>query len=75
MFRAHLYLFFSTYVDLKRARFPPSMWSISNINDFELPKTNNAIEGWHRVFKDTFKNAVYGFVNLVSQLKGEEEAI
>ena len=51
------------------------MWSISNINDFELPKTNNAIEGWHRVFKDTFKNAVYGFVNLVSQLKGEEGAI
>ena len=67
--------FYSIYVDLERARFPPSMWSISNINDFELPKTNNVIEGWHRVFKDTFKNAVYGFVNLVSQLKGEEEAI
>ena len=43
--------------------------------NFELRKTNNTVDGWHRVFEDSFKTSIYRFTNLINQLKDEEEVI
>lgn len=68
--------FFNTFIGTNRnARYPPSIWHSQNINDKNIPKTNNAIEGWHNTFKNTFGSTKFSFHLLVLKLKNEEDAI
>lgn len=66
--------FFATYLDVN-CRFPPDMWHSLNIIDVDFPRTNNAIEGWHNTFANTFGTSKYSFYLLLSKLKDEEDAI
>jgi hypothetical protein len=46
-----------------------------NIIDSNFPKTNNAIEGWHNTFANTFANYKHSFYLLIKKLKDEEDVI
>ena len=35
----------------RESLFPIEIWNMFNRTDEELPRTNNAVEGWHRGFQ------------------------
>ena len=65
--------FFRTYIH-QNAKFPIELWH-SLGNDSSLPRTNNAIEGWHNIFRNTFGTSRYSFDLLLKKLKDEEDVI
>jgi hypothetical protein len=67
--------FYSTFINPQTLRFGPEIWSVINPFDISIPKTNNAIEGWHNTFKNTFGTSRYSFQLLIFKLKDEEEAV
>lgn len=66
--------FFRNYVG-DSALFPIDLWHCSYLIENNIPRTNNAIEGWHFVFKSTFNNAKNSLPLLFQKLKDEEDAI
>ncbi|XP_042146110.1 uncharacterized protein LOC121835725 [Ixodes scapularis] len=38
---------------LKDPRFPISMWNCKRVTEVSLPRTNNSVEIWHRVFQNS----------------------
>lgn len=57
------------------SRYPISLWNCGVVLDMSIPKTNNAIEGWHSVFRNTFGTSRYSYELLVFKMKEEEEWI
>lgn len=57
------------------ARFPPNIWHTMNVNDQQIPRTNNAVEGWHNTFANTFGLCRHSFYMLIKKLKDEEDVI
>jgi hypothetical protein len=70
-----LYNYFYNNFVSPSARFKSSLWHLLNINDPEIPRTNNAIEGWHNTFSNTFGLCKSSFYILVKKLKDEEDVI
>jgi hypothetical protein len=70
-------IFFYNYIgtELVLARFPISFWHFGNNFNIDIPRTNNAIEGWHSVFNSTFGTSNFSFHLLVEKMKFEEDAI
>lgn len=56
-------------------KYPPSFWHCRNILEINVPRTNNAIEGWHNVFNSTFHTSRFSFPLLIEKLKDEEDVI
>jgi hypothetical protein len=56
-------------------RYPISFWHYGNYIDENIPRTNNAIEGWNSTFKNTFGTSRYSLHLLIEKLKCEEDAI
>jgi hypothetical protein len=50
------------------------MWCYQLNRDINTPRTNNAIEGWHNVFANTFGTSKYSFSLLIEKLKNEEDS-
>ena len=67
--------FHHTFISQTAARYPLSIWHSRNLNDRSIPRTNNAAEGWHNTFKDTFGTSKYSFHLLVQKLKDEEDVV
>lgn len=66
--------FFTTYIGHgTSANFPPLLWNSNQFFNFEVPRTNNAIEGWHNTFNASFGTMRFSFPILVKQIKNEEE--
>lgn len=68
--------FLKTYIETQNAnaRFPLHMWNqVSQYVELAIPRTNNAIEGWHRAFSSTFGASNYNLILLIYKLKEEEE--
>lgn len=65
--------FFNTYLSLN-CRFTPTIWRPQNNIDFVHHRTNNAIEGWHDVFSNSFGSSKFSFHLLMSVSKVEEVA-
>lgn len=66
--------FFSIYIgNANDAMFPPILWNIHQFFDISVPRTNNAIEGWHNTFNASFGTAKFSFPILIRQIKNEEE--
>ena len=72
-----LYNYFeSTYIQgVNTTRFAIELWNTHNFVENNIPRTNNAIEGWHYIFKSTFGAVKYSFTMLVKMLKDEEDNI
>ena len=67
--------FFSNFICSTSARFKVETWNFMEYYSLEIPKTNNAIEGWHNTFKNTFGTSRFSFELLIYKLKEEEEVI
>ena len=69
--------FYSNYIGNGNGvpRFSPSLWHHGSNVTIDIPRTNNAIEGWHSVFKSTFGCTRYSFPLLIEKLKLEEDVI
>lgn len=72
-----VYEYFSTtYMNLNgNALYPPNIWHSFNYLNREVPRTNNAIEGWHNCFNNTFGTSKYSFPLLIEKLKNEEDYV
>ena len=61
---------------MNSTRFPPALWnSLDSFSVDSLVRINNAIEGWHSVFKNTFNNVRSSTVVFLDRLIEEEEVI
>lgn len=58
---------------VKEATFPPSMWNCNKAAVQGLPRTNNAMEGWHRSFNDRFPKSKMALSQFLIRLMCEEE--
>lgn len=66
--------FYTTYVNPAGARFPVRLWHCRFLVDYNIFKTNNAIEAYHSNLKRSFASNRYSFVGLVHRVKIEEDA-
>ena len=66
--------FFETYINEETRLFTVEMWHCRFLVENDIPKTNNAIEGWHSIFKRSFGSCHSSLFNLVYRLKNEENA-
>lgn len=65
--------FFQTYIGTNdNVRFPIKIWNHYRYLSDNVPKTNNAIEGFHNVFNSTFGTSNYNFYLLIQKIKEEE---
>jgi hypothetical protein len=55
--------------------YPIELWHIYDVLLNGIPRTNNAIEGWHNVFAKSFLNSKRSFILLVERLRNEKETI
>lgn len=68
--------FLSNYIEnLNNVRFPINLWNVFQHFTFEIPRTNNAIEGWHNAFNGLFGNSAPSLTLLIYNLKNEEENV
>lgn len=73
--------FFAYYIgtefdeDLCGIRYPIKLWHGRNRLFGDVPRTNNAIEGWHNSFRSIFGYLSPTFKNFVVKLKHEERSI
>jgi hypothetical protein len=68
--------FFENYVgETDNVKFPVSLWNYGGDLNINVPRTNNAIEGRHSVFKKSFGTSRFSFNLLVDKLRQEEDAI
>ena len=52
--------------------FPPDMWSVYSRVQTDLPRTNNAVEGWHNAMQSTLGHHHPTFYKLVEVLRLEQ---
>ena len=52
-----------------------NLWNCNLFIENNYPRTNNAIEGWHKTFKDTFKTSRYSLIILIKMLREKEEEV
>uniref|UniRef100_A0A915D9N5 L-aminoadipate-semialdehyde dehydrogenase-phosphopantetheinyl transferase n=2 Tax=Ditylenchus dipsaci TaxID=166011 RepID=A0A915D9N5_9BILA len=78
--RAHLQYFENTYVGrvdendfLTDALFPVSGWNVFSSVLNKAPRTNNAMEGWHRLFNKKFSKRNLNLSHFIVRLKEEEK--
>ena len=67
--------FYRVYINDNSASFPISLWNCCDILIESAPRTNNAIEGWHSIFKRTFGSCRNSYEMLVFRMKEEEECL
>ncbi|RWR98413.1 hypothetical protein B4U79_04232, partial [Dinothrombium tinctorium] len=53
--------------------FPPSFWSIYDCLDHQLPRTQNALEGWHRRWNELLGVSHVGVIRFVKALREEQK--
>ena len=69
--------FYNNFIcGMNSTRFPPALWnSLDSFSVDSLVRTNNAIEGRHSVFKNTFNNVRSSTIVFLDRLIEEEEVI
>ena len=53
-------------------RFPPSVWSIHHLQEYNLPRTNNNLEAWHRRFETVVERYHMGVFLMIKEFLKEE---
>ncbi|KAF0752026.1 MULE domain-containing protein, partial [Aphis craccivora] len=57
----------------RNPRFPIELWNCYNLVKYDIPKTNNSVEGWHNSFNSTL-NALHPSIwKFIEALKKEEK--
>ena len=52
--------------------FPKEMWNAKDITEFQLPRTTNSIESWHKILQNTFGFTIFNhLVNCLYYSFGE----
>jgi hypothetical protein len=54
-------------------KYPPEMWSVSDNNSFNFPRTQNSIESWHRKWISVVGATHIGVYKMISHIKDEEK--
>lgn len=67
--------FYENYINFGTARFSTDLWHFGNNLNINIPRTNNATEGWHNAFKSTFEDSRKSVPLLISKLKNEEDFV
>jgi hypothetical protein len=69
--------FYNTYIGDEdvNVTYPVRLWNMRDNLLNDLPRTNNAIEGWHNIFRSSFGPLNKTPRNFVKKLLKEEEAI
>ncbi|KAL0895896.1 hypothetical protein ABMA27_011914 [Loxostege sticticalis] len=52
--------------------FPPQLWSIHNLNEMALPRTQNSVEAWHRRWNSLLNNNRHGVYATIRTLRKEQ---
>lgn len=65
--------FYKNYINTRSARFPTSIWNHAHHTSIDVPRTNNAIEGFHNAFNNSFGGSKYNLYLLIKNIKDEEE--
>ncbi|KAL0860065.1 hypothetical protein ABMA27_010380 [Loxostege sticticalis] len=52
--------------------FPPQLWSIHNLNEMGLPRTQNSVEAWHRRWNSLLNNNRHGVYATIRTLRKEQ---
>lgn len=55
-------------------RFPPSMWSVADLMESGLPRTQNSLEAWHRRFNSLGGGNHLGVLSCVSLFRDEQHS-
>jgi len=55
--------------------YPIELWNYNYYSEENVPRTTNAIEGWHKVFNSTFSSGNISLITLIKKLKNEEDII
>ena len=53
-------------------RFAISLWNMNQRVQYKLPRTNNAVEGWHRAFQTSVGASHPSIYNLIEKLQIEQ---
>ena len=53
-------------------RFPPTVWSIHHLQEYNLPRTNNNLEAWHRRFQTVVERFHLGVYSMINEFVKEE---
>lgn len=68
--------FFNNYIgQTGNVRYPTNLWNHFQHFSSEIPRTNNAIEGFHNAFNGSFGTSNYNLYLLVMKIKEEEEIV
>lgn len=67
--------FFQTYLGTNIVLYPLDVWHQLDYFERDIPRTNNAIEGWHNSFSSSFGSSRFSFTLMIEKLKDEEDFI
>lgn len=56
-------------------QFPPSMWSVAELMDGGLPRSQNNLEAWHRRFGSLAHNKHLGVIKCIELFREEEHSV
>jgi hypothetical protein len=55
--------------------FPPQLWSVYNLNDMGIPRTQNNIEAWHRHWEILVGQSHIGVYRMIEELQKEQRSV
>lgn len=59
----------------RQPRFPPSMWSVADLMDAGLPRSQNSLEAWHRRFGSLADNKHLGVLKCIEIFRDEAHSV
>jgi len=55
--------------------FPPQLWSVYNLNEMGIPRTQNNVEAWHRRLEILVGQSHLGVYKIIGELQKEQQRV
>jgi hypothetical protein len=55
--------------------FPPQLWSVYNLNEMGIPRTQNNVEAWHRRWEILVGQSHVGVYRMIEELQKEQQSV
>ncbi len=55
--------------------FPPQLWSVYNLNEMGIPRTQNNVEAWHRRWEILVGQSHVGVYRMIEELQKEQQCV